>query len=106
MTANYSEWNEQRAKTMLGKRVLIGVTKVLPEGRDTRQMFGTIAAVSACGVEVELEGADAGQTYRLPADLTAFQPASPGDYLLRATGEILADPDFVGVWTIDAASAN
>ncbi len=101
MNTKLVDWSETGAKGMLGKRVLIGLTRVLKTGRDTRQMVGVITAVSANGVEIELEGADAGKTCSLPSDSAALEPASPGDYLLRETGEILADPDFVAIWTIE-----
>lgn len=103
--ANSMEWNEERANAMIGKRVLIGITRITPRGKVIRQMFGTIASIDAQGVEIELEGAHAGETARLPPDLRSFQVAGPGDYLLRDTGEILVDPDFVSTWTIREAAA-
>jgi hypothetical protein len=90
---------------MIGKRALIGVTRVTPKGTIIRQMFGTIAAIDPQSVEIELEGADAGKTIRLPSTQGAFKMAGPGDYLLWETGEILADPDFVGAWTLHEAAA-
>ncbi|PWB81908.1 MAG: hypothetical protein C3F11_13865 [Methylocystaceae bacterium] len=99
------EWNEQRARAMVGKRVLIGITRVTPHGKVIRQMFGTIASIDRQGVDIELEGAQAGQTTRLPPDLDSFHSAGPGDYLLWETGEILADPDFVSAWTIREVTA-
>lgn len=104
MATDHTEWNEKRARTMIGKRALIGVTRVTARGAIVRQMFGTIAAIDPRGVDIELEGADAGQTIRLPPDLESFRCAGPGDYLLWETGEILADPDFVGSWTIHEAA--
>jgi hypothetical protein len=96
--------DETRARAMIGKRVLIGLTRVTPHGNVIRQMFGAIAAIDRGGVDIELEGADAGKSVRLPPDLTSFRSAGPGDYLLWETGEILADPDFVGAWTIHEAA--
>jgi len=105
MSTNFIDWTETAASSMLGKRVLIGLTRVLKQGRDTRQMVGVITAVSDKGVEIELEGADAGKTCSLPCGAAEIEPASPGDYLLRETGEILADPDFVAIWTIETEGA-
>jgi hypothetical protein len=90
---------------VIGKRALIGVTRVTPQGKVVRQMFGTIASADARGVEIELEGVDAGHTICLPHGRGSLQCAGPGDYLLWETGEILADPDFVGAWTFDEAAA-
>jgi hypothetical protein len=89
---------------MIGKRALIGVTRVTPNGTIIRQMFGTIAAIDPQNVEIDLEGADAGKTLRLPAAHGSLKDAGPGDYLLWETGEILADPDFVGAWTLHEAA--
>jgi hypothetical protein len=89
---------------MIGKRALIGVTRVTSSGAVVRQMFGTIAAVDAQNVEIDLEGADAGKTLRLPAAQGSLKDAGPGDYLLWETGEILSDPDFVGAWTLHEAA--
>jgi hypothetical protein len=89
---------------MIGKRALIGLTRVTPNGKVVRQMFGTIASVDTQSVEIDLEGADAGRTLRLPSAGGWFQQAGPGDYLLWETGEIVADPDFVGAWTLHEAA--
>jgi hypothetical protein len=93
-----------RDTRLVGKRALIGVTRVTPRGAVIRQMFGTIAAVDAQSVEIELEGADAGKTIRLPSEQGGLKDAGPGDYLLWETGEILSDPDFVGAWTLHEAA--
>lgn len=90
---------------MIGKCVLIGITRITPHGKVVRQMFGTIASIDRQGVDIELEGAQAGQTTRLPPDLGSFHSAGPGDYLLWDTGEILVDPDFVSTWTIHETAA-
>lgn len=53
------------------------------------------------GIALRLEGARAGETYRLPPDLRAFAPAPPGEYRLRETGEVVVDPDYTTSRTID-----
>lgn len=103
MELGRSEWIQARAQ-MIGKRALIGLTRVTPHGKVLRQMFGTIAAIDRTGVDIELEGKDAGRKVRLPPDLGRFRIAGPGDYLLWETGEILADPDFVGAFTVNEAA--
>jgi hypothetical protein len=32
--------------------------------------------------------------------MRAFQPAPPGEYRLKSTGEIVVDPDLLSTWTI------
>jgi hypothetical protein len=89
---------------MIGKLALISVTRVTPKGAVIRQMFGAIAAIDPQSVQIDLEGADAGQTLHLPAAQGSFKQAGPGDYLLWETGEFLSDPDFVGAWTLHEAA--
>ena len=44
-----------------------------------------------------------GMLFRLPPVPEAFEPAEPGEYRLRSTGEIVTNPDFVAIWTVQAA---
>lgn len=95
-------WDDAAAQRLIGATVLIGVTHQLPEGAHQEQMFGTIIAADAQdGVSVLLEGTRAGEAYRLPPDLGSFQPARPGDYRLRSTGEVVKDPDYTSTWTVN-----
>jgi hypothetical protein len=43
-----------------------------------------------------IERADNGQRVSLPPQL---QEAEPGEYRLRATGEVVVDPDYFARWT-------
>ncbi len=36
----------------------------------------------------------------LPADPDAFLPADPGRYVLRHSGEVVVDPDYLTGWTV------
>jgi hypothetical protein len=58
-------------------------------------MFGTIEiADPQRGVAILLERSRSGELYWLPPDLRAYREAPKGTYRLRATGEIIEDPDF------------
>jgi len=72
------------------------------------QMHGVIGlADSTEGVRLDLHGVKAGQTYWLPPQIDNFEPAAPGVYRLKETGEEVVDPDFVSTWTLHApATAN
>jgi len=50
------------------------------------------------GLVLKLHGSD--KERRLPPDLTRLEPAKPGQYRLKATGEIVLDPDFTVMWTV------
>ena len=88
-----------------GLIVLVGLTFLNKDGSLNRreQFYGQIASVdSADGIELDLSGSRAGESYWLPPDLRAFEPAAKGDYRLSSTGELVRDPDLVSQWTIQA----
>lgn len=63
------------------------------------QFCGRVTEV-ADGVVVVDRGA--GEQAVLPADPAAYEPASPGRYVLAGSGETVVDPDFVTVWDVQA----
>jgi hypothetical protein len=95
-------WDDEIAETMVGATILVGVTHLRADGseRDRQQMHGVIAEVTRSGVTIRLEGQRAGETYSLPPDLNAFEPAAPGSYRLHSTGEVIEDPDYTTTWSI------
>ena len=42
-----------------------------------------------------------GGDYTLPPHLEAFEPASPGEYRLHGTSEVVTNPDLLTTWTIN-----
>ncbi|WP_165189569.1 hypothetical protein [Caulobacter soli] len=108
--SNQPQWDQVFADALLGKRVIVGLTYVNDADEVTRlvQMHGVVGlADSASGVRLDLQGAKAGETYWLPPQIDNFQPAAPGIYRFRETGEEVVDPDFISTWTIHApATAN
>ena len=98
-----AEWDKQAAKTLIGKRVLIGITSVDPEGTEIGrwQMHGIIReCVAEEGITVHLEGERAGEDYILPPATNAFIEAKPGTYQLPETGEMVDNLDFITTWEI------
>ena len=96
-------FDDRRAAALIGKYVLIGLTYHDADGQllEQRQMHGTIVAADAQhGIDVELKGVGYGETYRLPPDLRPLQPAPPGEYRLRSTGEVVTDPDLTCSWSV------
>jgi hypothetical protein len=94
------ELNQDRANAMLGKTVLVGITK---EARSRQkpstqsQVAGTIENIDSKGIRLRLCD---GSAYDLPPDIRSFENALPGEYRLRSTGEVISDPDFTCTWTI------
>jgi hypothetical protein len=95
-----SQLDESKAKDYVGKTVLLGVTYVDHEERQTgeRQWYGVITEVSnAKGIVITLKNDT--NYCALPPDLSALRPAKPGEYRLRSTGEVITNPDFLTTWT-------
>jgi hypothetical protein len=88
------------ADVILGSHVLIGLTFLNAHGEvdHQEQLHGFVTHIDASAVEVQLWGSE--ETYTLPPDLRNYEPAAPGEYRLRATGEVVVDPDFISSWTI------
>ncbi len=91
------------AAELIGKRILVGITDLAPDGAviGQRQFFGhAIRADRRVGIALRLAGARAGEEMVLPPDTRAFRPAAPGEYHLRQTGEVVEDPDYLTTWPI------
>lgn len=98
-------WDEGLATYAPGKYLLVGITYLDAEGVFLRQaqMHGVIeSADPKHGFRVALRGARDGEFYTLPPDPRAFQPAAPGEYRLRESGETIVDPDLLATWTLYA----
>ncbi len=96
-------WDPKLAVELVGKRVLVGITDLAPDGAvvGQRQFHGhAIRADRRGGIAVRLAGARAGEELMLPPDTRAFRPAAPGEYRLRQTGEVVRDPDFLATWSV------
>jgi hypothetical protein len=99
---NRPAWDQDAAEAMVGAVVLIGITRLHPDGNRQEQMHGVIVSVdSREGFEISLGGARVGETYWLPPDPSCFERARPGQYRLRSTGEVIVDPDYISDWTIE-----
>ena len=44
------------------------------------------------------------ETYTLPPDLSALKTAPEGEYRLKATGEVIINPDLLTMWTLTVPS--
>lgn len=88
---------------LLGKFVIVGVTRVSPSGafEGLEQYYGRVESMDEGGIYLRL--VTTGMLFRLPPAPEAFEPAEPGEYRLRSTSEIVTDPDFVATWTVQGA---
>ena len=96
-------WDENFANELIGKLVLVGITRCNSDGSVDRheQFFGIVqSAHKSAGVFLDLEGTRAGCRYNLPPDLRSYFKASPGNYCLRSTNEIVTNPNFTVTFTV------
>ena len=85
---------------LVGKTVLIGITRVSHDGEliGQQQYVGTFVSMDLV-IHVTLRN---GEDFTLPPELSGFRRAKPGIYRLRSTGEEVKDPDFMASWTVVA----
>lgn len=92
--------DESKAVDFIDKSILLGVTYLDHEEKliGQRQWFGTITAFdNERGIKIKLQGSD--DPCCLPPDPRGIEPAKPGTYRLRSTGEEIVNPDYLGTWT-------
>jgi hypothetical protein len=96
-------WNESVASDLSGKLILIGLTFMGPDGQPERleQFFGRVTkAQIGVAITLLLEGSRRGESFSLPPDTRSFRRAAPGEYRLRATGEVVSNPDYTVTFTV------
>lgn len=100
-------YDESEAQSLIGKRVLVGLTyrSHADEVLRLEQFHGQVVRVSESeGIIVLLGGSN--EERWLPPDLSRLEVASPGEYRLKSTGEVVVDPDYLATWTIYPARAS
>jgi hypothetical protein len=94
--------DQELAASYIGKHLLVGITYLDHEDNfiEQKQFHGNIVRINEPeGIVIRLHDSD--QEYKLPPDLNALQEAPKGEYRLRATGEIVVDPDLLTTWTLN-----
>jgi len=97
------QWDDDIARELIGKTVLVGLTHSNRDGEVVRreQFFGTvISADRKRGIALELDGSRVGEDYVLPPATDVFQRARMGEYRLSSSGETVSDPAFLVTYTI------
>ena len=67
------------------------------EFTEQKQNWGEIVAVNENTVHIKKMN---GEEFSIPNDLSAIEPAEPGEYKLRSTGEVVKNPDYLSTWII------
>jgi hypothetical protein len=95
------ELDPAAAAALVGKHVLVGLTYENLTGQpiEEKQVHGRVVRVTASeGIVLALE--PSGEEFAIPALLGALRPATPGEYRLHSTGEVVMDPDFLATFSV------
>ena len=93
--------NRGKARFIRGKDVIVGLTYLKSDGRvrERVQFHGTIEVANMTkGIGIRRVGHD--ELFTLPPDFRSVQPARPGTYRLKSTGQVIEDPALECTWTI------
>ena len=101
-----NDWDDSLAAALVGKYALVGLTFVNADGtvRKQFQIHGRITAVDETLVTMRLHESE--ELFTLPPIWEAFEPAEPGEYRLRSSGEVVMDPDVLAKFKIVRPATN
>ena len=92
--------DEDFASELIGTHLIVGITHIDHVGNvvSHEQFHGQVIRATISEGVVLLD--PAGKEHWVPLDREAFQPADPGTYTLKSTGETLVDPAWLSTWTV------
>ncbi|MDR3352465.1 MAG: hypothetical protein LBO00_05575 [Zoogloeaceae bacterium] len=99
--ARNTYFDKSVAKSIIGKHLLVGVTRKNHQGEvvSLEQFHGEIIRASQEeGIVIRLAGS--ADEWSMPPDLSNLEPAPPGNYRLKASGEVVVNPDFLSTWAV------
>ncbi|MCC7635536.1 hypothetical protein [Stenotrophomonas rhizophila] len=90
-----------KAEQMIGKLVLVGVTRYGHDGRmqDRQQYAGTVLRINVDEGVVLCDDVDGHERY-LPPLLEQYLAAEPGAYRMQSNGTMVLDPDYLVTWDL------
>ena len=94
-------FDESEAERFIGKHLLVGVTRCTRDDEviGHEQFHGEIIRASRKdGIILRLLGSK--EERWLPPDLSRLEAATPGEYRLKGSDEVVIDPDFFSTWTV------
>lgn len=92
----HADFDPELAKSYIGQHLLFGISYLDHEGNllKQEQNHGEIIEITAQVINVKLRGSE--QILALPPFVNELEPAASGEYKLRATGEVVINPDLIG----------
>ena len=94
---------EQLQEFLRGKVFLIGLTFIDNEGEliEQYQTHGIVSELTDDGL-IRIKRKD-NSIFQMPYDKDTINKADKGEYRLRATKEVVIDPDFLMTWEISTS---
>jgi hypothetical protein len=96
-----SRFDSSKIASFLGKHIIIGITYVdhNDDFISKKQVHGIIDRINMHeGIVVILHGSN--EQLRLPPWVDDLEPAAPGDYRFKSTGEVVSNPDYKCSWLV------
>jgi hypothetical protein len=93
--------DHELAASYIGKHLLVGMTYTDHNDQplEQKQFHGDIVRINEHeGIVIRLR--DSGDEFKLPPDVNSLKAAPEGEYRLRATGEVVVNPDLMTTWTL------
>ncbi|WP_139042153.1 hypothetical protein [endosymbiont of Riftia pachyptila] len=96
----------EEINSLINKVLLVGITLIDKDNNVLKQIqvHGNIVRVSSDGISIINNNTN--KEFTIPADFENITEASPGEYKLRSTGEVVIDPDYISSWTVHNADEN
>ena len=90
----------QLQEYLQGKVFLIGLTFIDKEGEliEQYQTYGTVSELTNEGLIIIIRKDDT--IFQMPFDKDTINKAENGEYRLRATKEVVINPDYIMTWEI------
>jgi hypothetical protein len=97
----YSETNDSPVtfEELIDKTLLVGITYYSHENEliEQKQFYGTVIEANDSIIRIKQKD---DTIFSLPPDLSSTKRAFAGEYILRSTGEVVVDPDFLATWNL------
>lgn len=89
-------------KTIIGKTIIVGITYMDKEEKIIKmiQYYGKIITADK-EQGIVIKDSVSKEIFAVPPELSAIKIATPGEYILKSTGRVILNPDFLTTWICD-----
>jgi hypothetical protein len=95
------EYSVEQAKRFLGKRIVVSLRHVNPQGEDVYSgLWGIVVNVSEGGMLLKVEGGIDDEFWMMPPDFGSIVPAQEKYYQMEGYDDIVESVDYEAYWAI------